>query len=213
MKLTPDQVGRQIAEAWRKQSKKIKIRIFLIAAAFIVLSAIGAALFNGSGHVVLYSGLSSSEAGEIAARLGEMGVDLKMKADGTILVPKEKEAQLKMTLASEGYPQSTLNYDIFSNNSGFMTTDYEKKKYMLFQLQNRLQDAIKTIGAVESAIVTISLPEEDSFVLKEDRVPATASAVLELKPIRSLPSGRSGGSKRWWPKACPALRGERGHRG
>jgi len=111
-----------------------------------------------------------------------MGIDYKVQNDGSLLVPKESEAEILMTLASEGYPQSSLNYDLFSNSSGFMTTEYEKKQYLIFQLQNRLQDAIKTIQGVDDSIVTISMPEEDSFVLEEDKAAASASVVLDLAP-------------------------------
>ncbi len=180
MKLTTRRILEQIKEFWKAKSKKTQRRIIGLLFSFVAVAVLAAVFLNNSGYVTLYEGLSSSEMGDIVSKLNEMGFDFKVKTDGTILVSQEEEAEVLMTMASEGYPQSALNYDIFTSNSGFMTTEYEKKQYLLFLYQNRLQDAIKTIKGVKSAIVTISLPEEDSFVFEEDKVPATASVVLSL---------------------------------
>ncbi len=208
MDVTPDKMIKQLADYIKSLSKKKKTIVFGAIAGIIVTVVLVAILINSLGYVTLYSGLSSSEAGEIVVRLNELGVESKLESDGTILVPKDQEAQLKMTLATEGYPQSTLNYDIFSTNSGYMTTDYEKKQYLLFQLQNRLQDAIMTLDSVENAIVTISLPEEDSYVLSEDEVPATASVVLDLEGNVELNSSQINGIEELVAKSVTGLDGE-----
>lgn len=205
MKLTIEQTLSQITGFWKSQSQKNKILIISLTAGLIVIAAMFAILINNGGYVTLYSGLSSAETGEVMLRLHDLGIDFKTQSGGIILVPKEDEAMLQMTLASEGYPQSTLNYDLFSSNSGFMTTDYEKKKYLLFQLQNRLQDAITTIKGINRAIVTISLPEEDSFVLQEDKIPPTASVVLDIAPILKLSTQQIKGIEALVSKSVPGL--------
>ncbi len=128
-----------------------------------------------------------------------------METGGTILISQDEESSVKMTLSSEGYPRSALNYDIFKNNSGFMTTDFEKKKYLLFQLQNRLQDAIKTIRGVKNAIVTLSIPEEDSFVLKEDKIDPSASVVVDLSVGTELSEKQVKGIESLVAKSVPGL--------
>ena len=47
-----------------------------------------------------------------------------------------------MQLATSGFPNSTLGYDIFTSQADLMTTDYEKRQYLIFQLQDRLQEAL-----------------------------------------------------------------------
>ncbi len=187
MKLTTKQVVEQISQFWKAQSAKRKKIIIGSGAGLLAIAIVLTLLVNNSGYVTLYSGLSSEELGKIASVLSDKNVDFKTDGDA-ILVPGDQEAELQMTLASEGYPQSTFNYDIFSSNSGYMTTDFEKRQYLLFQLQDRLQAAIKTIDGVNDAIVTISLPEEDSFILEEDKTAATASVVLDLDPSVQLDS-------------------------
>ena len=207
-KLTTKQMLAQIKDFWKSQNKKNK-KIMIIGVSLIILFAvIMAVIFNFNGYATLYSGLSSSEMGQIASELTELGVDFKTRTDGTIQVPKDAVASLQITLAAEGYPQSTLTYDIFSSNSGFMTTDYEKQKYLLFQLQNRLQNAIKTIKGIKNAIVTISMPEEDSFVLQADKIPTTASVVLDLEPTADLSAKQISGIESLVSKSVPGLKNE-----
>jgi len=198
----------QIKNFWKSQNSKNK-KIMIISVSLIIMFAvIMSVIMNLNGYAKLYSGLSSSEMGEIVSELTDLEIDFKTRTDGTILVPKEDIASLQMILAAEGYPQSTITYDIFSSNSGFMTTDYEKQKYLLFQLQNRLQDAIKTIKGIKNAIVTISVPEDDSFVLQADKTPTTASVVLDLEPIADLSAKQISGIESLVAKSVPGLNNE-----
>ena len=75
---------------------------------------------------------------------------------------------------------------MFTENIDFMTTDYEKRKYEIFQLQERLQGSIETIGGVESAIVTINVPEEKNFAWETDKKESSASVKINLKNGYSL---------------------------
>ncbi len=79
---------------------------------------------------------------------------------------------------------------------------------MLFQLQNRLQDAIKTLDSVKNAIVTISLPEDNSDVLADDEVPATASVVLDLSGDSDLSKSQTKGIQELVAKSVTGLKGE-----
>jgi flagellar M-ring protein FliF len=170
-----------LKEYWDKLEKKRRILYVSIAAAVLLLIIILVLLLNRTEYAVLYSGLSSQEAGEIMTRLEELEVDAKARGTGTILVPEKQEDALRMQLSSEGYPQSGLNYDMFEKSTGFGTTDYEKQKYMQFQIQERLQGSIKSLDNVEDAIVNLYIPETSSFVLKSDKESASASVILRLK--------------------------------
>ncbi len=157
-------------------------RLRLIALFFLLILFVSMLVFiiNRKEYVTLYSDLHPADAGEILEQLKEMKVDAKPVGSNTILVLKQQEPGVRMQLSSQGYPKSGFNYDLFMNGVGFGTTDYEKRRYFQFQLQDRLQEAIRTLEGVSNAIVTISLPEEDSFVLRKDKKPATASVILKL---------------------------------
>ena len=205
MNLTPAKVLQQIKEFWQKQGSKRQKLIIIIFAAVVVVSILAAALLNHKTYTVLYTGLSSAEAGEILTKLGEMSVSAKVRDENTILVPKEDEARLKMQLAAQGYPQSAQSYDLFTKSVNFMTTDYEKRQYLIFQLQNRLQASIETLSGVKSAIVTISVPEDDSFVISKDKTPATASVVLDLNHSADLDKQQISGIEYLVANSVPGL--------
>ena len=89
-----------------------------------------------------------------------MGVDTA-ESDGSILVSKDKAPAIKMQLATEGYPNSTLSYGLFLEKSDLLTTDYEQKALHIPASSSRLQESIETLQGVKSAIVTLGIPEEN----------------------------------------------------
>ena len=181
----PADLFKQIKEYWDKLSKKAKTYIIIGIPSILVISIVATVILNIKNYEVLYSGLSSTEQAQIVSRLGELGVDFDTKAGGIILVPGKKAAELKMQLSSEGYPKSTLTYDLFTSSSDFMTTDFDER-YLIFQLQDRLQESIKTLSGVKNAIVTLSIADESSYVLETERVPSTASIIIDLEPSVDL---------------------------
>ena len=89
-----------------------------------------------------------------------------------------------------------------------MTDEEQKKNYLIFQLQDRLQSAIRTLEGVKGAIVTISIPQQDSFVLEEDKVSPSASVVIDLKAGASLTDKQIKGIEQLVAKSVPGLKGE-----
>ena len=136
----PSDILKQITEFWNKLSKKVKTAILVGLASIVFISIIATVLLNLKSYEVLYSGLSSQEQAQIVAKLSDLGVDYKTQAGGIILVPDGQVASLKMQLSQEGYPKSTLTYDLFINSNSLMTTDFEKRQFLVFQLQERLQE-------------------------------------------------------------------------
>jgi flagellar M-ring protein FliF len=128
----------------------------------------------------MYSGLDVYEAGEIYTKLTEMGADVKLKNDTTILIDETQEDQYRMDMATQGYPKSGLSYDIYTDNVSMGISESEKQTYMLFQLQDRLQNTINTLDGVNDAIVTISKPDSTLFVLESKENPITAAVVIDV---------------------------------
>ncbi|MEA5040841.1 MAG: flagellar basal-body MS-ring/collar protein FliF [Clostridiaceae bacterium] len=205
MNLSPAKTIEQFKEFWGKQAAGRRRLLIAVPSAILILSIVLAILLNHTSYTILYTGLSSDEAGEILDLLDEMSVQTKTSDDNTILVPKGEESRLKMQLAAKGYPRTAQNYDLFSQNVDFMTTDYEKRQYLIFQLQNRLQEAIQTLDGVKAAIVTISVPEDDSYVLSTDATPATASVVLDLERNTELDKRQISGIEYLVANSVPGL--------
>ncbi len=184
-----------------------------VALAALLVSVIAGAVIltnvlDSAGYTVLYRGLSASEGVEVVNLLDSMGTPYRLQNDGTILVPKSSEAMLKMQLAAEGFPKSTLGYDVFTSQSALMTTDYEKRQYLIFQLQDRLQESLRTLEGVKNAIVTLNVPDDNSFVLKADRPQASASVVLELYSYTSLSAKQIRGIEALVARSVPGLQSD-----
>ena len=191
-----------VRDFWEKQPPKKRTIIVSSAIAILAVAVLLTVLLNTKNYVQLYTGLSTSESAE------SDGSTYKLDDKGNILVPKKNEAKIKMNLAADGYPKSTLTYDIYTKNSSLTSTDSDKKTYNNFQLQDRLQDSIKTIEGVENAIVTINVPDEDSFVLKDDKQPATASVTLTLAGNTELSKKQVNGIVQLVAKSVSGLKAE-----
>lgn len=201
-------VGNNIIEFWKKLSKKIKIIILSATAAIILGAIILTVVLNKTNYVVLFSQLEESEVTEIMTKLQEKNVEYKYETNGQILVPEKSEALLRMQLAQEGYPRSGLNYSVFSDNIDFMTTDYEKRTYMIFQLQERIQAAIKTINGIKDSIVTITMPDDNNFAWDSNKEEASASVKINLLPGYSLNNSQVQGIKRLVQTSVTGLKEE-----
>lgn len=173
-------IQKQLNEFWSNIERPKRTKLLVLFCLLVLLAVIMVFLLNQKEYVTLYNDLNPADAGEILVKLQEMNIDAKPVGNDTIMVAKNQEPGIRMQLSSQGYPKSGFNYDLFMNGVGFGTTDFEKQKYLQFQLQDRLQEAIRTLNGVSNAIVTISIPEQDSFVFTDKEVPATASVILEL---------------------------------
>lgn len=165
---------------WEGMDKSKKIRLGIVAALVLLAIIVSAIILSKKDYAVLYNNLDTQEAGEILNVLQEKKIDAVAQGQGTILVPDGEQDAIRMMLSTEGYPKNALNYDVFQNSTGFGTTEFEKQKYFQFQLQERLQNSIKSLETVEDAIVTINIPNNSSFVLQQDKQNATASVLLKL---------------------------------
>ena len=203
MKKTFDSIG----AFWGKLTKKTKVVIFICLGAAVLLAVITSAAMNRTQYTVLYSGLGSDEAQEITNELRTLSVDFKNE-NGTIYVDKNKENSVRMQLANEGYPKSAPNYDFFTKNVGVMTTDEERKIIEQYQLETRLGTIIKTMDAVDTAYVTITLPENSNYAWSDSKSAASASVALGLKSGKTLDAKQVNGIKQLVTKSVPNLKAE-----
>ncbi len=165
---------------WKSQTKKKKIIFLSVIGAILVLAIVLTAILNHKDYSVLYTGLDTKEAAEILGEIQTMEIDAQMKSNGSILVDKAQADQVRMTLATKGYPKSSLSYDYYTKNVDMFTTDSQKKEIAKQQLQNRLQATIETLKGIDEAIVTLDIPEKSNTVITTgDRTPS-ASVVLHL---------------------------------
>ncbi len=170
-----------------------KTQLLLIVLVIIVTIAVLGVVVSISNQVeyaVLFSDMEADETGEVYSVLEEMGVPVKAGSNGTIMVPKDQADELRYKLNAQGYPESGLNYDIYTENATSLgMTDADKKLYLQFQLEQNISQTINRMDKIKSSTVMITLPEDSVFVLSDDEEQAaTASVVLELQEGATLTS-------------------------
>lgn len=159
----------------------------LIFGVALAATLVAAMLFWASdpSYGTLYSGLSDADGGEIIAQLEQMQVPYKLTANGSaILVPTSVVDSTRLTLASQGLPQSAgVGFEIMDKQAFGISQFAEHINYMR-ALQGELARSIETLDAVASARVHLAVPEPTVFVRKQ-ALPS-ASVVLQLYRGRSL---------------------------
>ena len=170
---------------WNRTSKRMRVVYLSGAVAVLGVSLVVVLLINRTDDVVLVDNISAADAGAIIATLNEMNVIYTF--DGNrIMIPRGSENHVRMELATRNFPSSGFDYEVFRQGTGITATQFERERWALFQQQERLQAAIMTFPEVRNAIVTISVPERNSFVLASQNVDPTASILVETAMGRSL---------------------------
>ncbi len=190
---------------WKNMSKKTKNMVVGLSIAVVLISVAIVAIMNIQTYEVLYSGMDQEEAVQVIKSIQGKGIDCKLESGGNVLVPKDQVDSLRMQLASEGYPQTATNYNIFLDNIDLMTTDFEKREIKIYQLNERLKATIETISTVKNAIVTISIPEDSGYAWSDDSKDPSASVMIQTIGNTELTSSQVNGIKQLVSKSVPGL--------
>lgn len=178
---------------WNAQEKKRKIIIISAAALIVIAAVVITVILNQKKEVVLFDGLDTSEASQIATIIQEQGYDVTVKSGGKIIVPDGTQDELTMKLAEQGYPKNSLDYTTWINNVDMFSTDYEKREYARIQAQERLAATIETINGVKKAVVNISIPEQKNTVIQSNQLPTTVAIAIHLEKDVKLTNDQKAG--------------------
>jgi flagellar M-ring protein FliF len=165
------------------RTQKIFIGGAVVAASAAVVMIIGMA--NKTQMSVLFSELEAKDAATIADKLRERNIPYELSNNGsTILIPQEVLHDTRLSLASEGLPESSVvGYELFDKTNLGMSDFVQKLNYRR-ALEGELARTIGSIGEVKKARVHIVIPEKALF--DKDQKQATASVVLQLKGTKSI---------------------------
>lgn len=149
--------------------------LFLGMLFFILLS-------SKARYEVLYSHLEEKDAAEVATELKKENIPYRISSKDNfvmVLVPSEKVYDTRLNLAGQGLPRgSGVGYEIFDQPK-WGTTDFTQKVNYKRALEGELQRTIGNLQQIQTARVSIVIPEPELFTEKEK--PTTASVVLEMK--------------------------------
>jgi flagellar M-ring protein FliF len=181
------QLIEQFKEAWARFNRGQKILV--IAVPTVIFTGLLALILFSSGgqYEVLYSHLEQKDAGEVTAELKKQNIPYKLATKDKmimVLVPSEKVYDTRLTLAGQGLPKGNgVGYEIFDEPK-WGSTDFTQKVNYKRALEGELQRTIGSLQQIQSARVSIVIPEPELFTEKEKAT--TASVVLELKADSQL---------------------------
>ncbi len=166
---------------WNKTSKKDRVRLFIAVGVALVILIAAFSVLTRTQYAVLYRDMDPADAGEMVTLLEGMNVTVQTEGTGTILVPADQVSRLTMNLASQGYPKSGFTYDTFARGSGFGSTDYDKKMYAKFELQEQIVASLRQMNGIRGATVQIAQQDTTNLIFASEVSPTTASVVLTLE--------------------------------
>jgi flagellar M-ring protein FliF len=129
----------------------------------------------------LFTNLSMEDSASIAKELDREGVAYEIRGRGNIiLVPRDRIARLRMTLAESGLPKGGgVGYEIFDKSDALGTTSFVQNIDAVRALEGELERTIRTLDSVEDARVHLVMPERPLF--SRDKVEPSASIVLRVR--------------------------------
>jgi flagellar M-ring protein FliF len=129
----------------------------------------------------LYTDLSYEDSAAVVKELERQGVVYELRNDGNIvMVPQDKVARLRMTLAGEGLPKGgSIGYEIFDKSDTLGTTSFVQNINNLRAIEGELARTIRSLDRVVAARVHLVMPERPLF--SRDKVEPSASIVLKVR--------------------------------
>ncbi|WP_199498034.1 flagellar basal-body MS-ring/collar protein FliF [Helicobacter pylori] len=199
----------RIVDFFIKLNKKQKISLIaagvLITAllVFLLLYPFKEKDYAQGGYGVLFERLDSSDNALILQHLQQNQIPYKILKDDTILIPKDKVYEERITLASQGIPKtSKVGFEIFDTKD-FGATDFDQNIKLIRAIEGELSRTIESLNPILKANVHIAIPKDSVFVVKE--VPPSASVMLKLKPDMKLSPTQILGIKNLIAAAVPKL--------
>ncbi len=177
---SPPSFSDQFTSVFKKLNFQQKIGIGVAAIASIIAVVMLINWANKPTYGVLFSNLEPQDASQIVNKLKSAAVPYELGDQGkSILVPKNKVYALRLQLAGEGLPKSSIvGYGIFDKPT-FGMTDFTERVDYKRALEGELEKTILQLDEVQGASVHIVIPEKALFRSQQQKT--TASVFLKLK--------------------------------
>lgn len=160
-------------------------------------------------YQLLYAGLDLEDSAEIVTRLEAMGVPYELHASGeTILVPSDRVARLRMSMAEEGLPRGgSVGDEIFDEAGALGTTTFLANINQRRALEGELSRTIASLKDVKAARVHLVLPKRELF--RREQIEPSASVTLRMYGGRRLDQRQVAAVQHLVAAAVPSLKPDR----
>lgn len=175
-----------VKEKWTGFSTAIKVVLCCIPVALIAIIVILANLGRG-GTTVLYSGLTTEDAAEIASVITNMGIkDVKMTQKGEVIVPSKQADDLRIKLSVQGYPRTTSDYSIWNDGVDLWSTESDKREVAKQQREASIEATLRRMDAIRDAQALLSIPKTKDYVITTTEEKPSCSITIQLQDGEEL---------------------------
>ena len=155
----------------------------------VLAVVLGAYLFMSwagkPSYVPLFSNLSSSDAASITQKLATNKVPYELAEGGEqIMVPANDVYQQRLDMAADGLPSSGDQGYSLLDTAGVTTSEFQQQVEYQQAVSDELEQTIESINGVNSAQVSVVIPQESLFASSADQ--PSASVLVTLDPGSSL---------------------------
>ena len=197
----------QLVVLYTKLTKQQRIiiaaAIIGIVAFLIFMVVFTAKKDTDNKYEVLFDSLSSSDAAKVVEQLEKDNIPYQLLDKNVIKVPKGVVYKERIAIASLGIPKdSGVGFELFDTQE-FGATSFDQNVKYLRALEGELSRTINALGPIESASVSLAMPKETLFVLKQES--ATASVMVQIVEGRRLSSKQIRGIKNLVAAAVPKM--------
>ena len=164
---------------WQRAS--LFLAVFLVAAALLLL-----VLWGGrTAYEPLFAGLEVGDQAAIVAYLRENNLPYRLDpASSAILMPRDQVYETRLSLAQEGLPKGgSKGFELFDDSSMGLS-EFQQRIAYVRAVEGELERTIAQMDVVDSARVSVVIPEQRLFL--EQQKPSTASVLLRLRPGTNL---------------------------
>ncbi|MGH8227408.1 MAG: flagellar basal-body MS-ring/collar protein FliF, partial [Steroidobacteraceae bacterium] len=174
-----------VASVYPRWAAGVKPLLLLVGIAAAVAAGVAVVLWSrGPSYSLLYGNLAASDQAQITQALDTAGIPYQLTPDSTgIEVPSEDLNQARLKLAGQGLPEDE-GFSLMTKTSGFGVSQFMENARYQHALEIELARTIASLSPVDGARVHLAETPQSAFV--RDRIPASASVFVQLKPGRVL---------------------------
>jgi flagellar M-ring protein FliF len=171
------QLFKGLIEKVKKLSKMYKIALGLLIVSIIAIIFTLLYVSSANKYDLLFNFQNAEDGKPVIEKLQAQKIDMKVQGNA-IYVPKEKAAELRMSMASD-LSSSSAGWEIFDGISPLGITDEQFAITKQRAIQGELEKTIKAFEQIQNARVLLTMPRDSVFV--KDATPGKASVYLKLK--------------------------------
>ena len=177
----------RIIEWWKKFTSRQKALI--ISSVVVVVVAIGILVYVVTRPVMveLLTAEDATTANSVEELLKSNDIPYTRETSGgkyTYSVNEKDQADAQILLGTNQIQTEGYSIDDVLNGS-FSTTEADKEKKYQVYLENKFEEQLETLGPVNSAQVTLSIPEDDGTLIAEEQE-SYAKVILDLTDANTI---------------------------